>query len=89
MRIQVVGKRWNLKFVPRLTSVYGNCQSPNTRGKQIRVLAALRGQKRLEIIVHELLHAASWQLDEEFVSEAACDIAKVLWDLGYRCDKDV
>jgi hypothetical protein len=35
-------------------------------------------------VIHELLHAAHWDLDELAVEETAEDLARVLWKLGYR-----
>ena len=75
------GKRWLFQFVPNLfgqLGEWGSCDSPGTPGKSIRVDAGLRGQKLLETLVHEQLHAAYWDLDEEAIHEAARDIAKNL-----------
>lgn len=43
-----------------------------------------RGRSGLELLIHELLHALNPQLSEEAVTEQACDIARVLWALGWR-----
>lgn len=83
MRVQIMDKRWTLRFVPNLAN-YGECQAPGTADKQIRILSTLRGKQRLTILIHELLHASNWHLDEQFVTQAAEDIAGVLWRLGYR-----
>lgn len=37
-----------------------------------------------EDYIHELLHACSWDLTEEWVEESAHSIMNVLWDQGYR-----
>jgi hypothetical protein len=52
--------------------------------KSIRVDASLAGEERLEVLLHELLHAAGWPIDEGFVTNFAADAAHVLWRLGYR-----
>jgi hypothetical protein len=44
----------------------------------------LRGEERLEVILHELIHAADWRLDESFVEPFAADAAAALVRLGYR-----
>jgi hypothetical protein len=35
-----------------------------------------------------MLHAAMPDLDEDAIYETASDLAKVLWDLGYRGEWD-
>jgi len=81
--VTLCGKRWQLRFVPRLNAD-GECDAPGHVGKAIRIAARLRGQRRLAVLIHEMLHACGWPLDEEFVDQAAHDIAHVLWRLGYR-----
>jgi hypothetical protein len=39
-------------------------------------------------LIHELLHVENWSLDEEWVEHAAEEIARVLWDQGYRYVED-
>lgn len=38
----------------------------------------------LETAIHEALHACSWKTEEEKVEQTAKDIARFLWNLGYR-----
>lgn len=65
--------------------VYGFCDDPKWDGDRvIAIHRRLRGKRRVEIIVHELLHALFWHLSEGVVEEAARDIAEVLWKFGYR-----
>ena len=52
--------------------------------KRIVVDSRLRGEHRLEVIIHELRHAADWGRDEGFVDQESKDLARVLWRLGYR-----
>lgn len=77
------GKRWQLREVPRLNAD-GECDAPTTRGKAIRIAARLRGERRLEVLIHEMLHACNWTIDEDHIAQTAADIARVLWRLGYR-----
>ena len=51
------------------------------------VLDRLKGQDRLSVIIHELLHSCYWDMDEEAIHHPAEDIARVLWRLGYRAEK--
>lgn len=83
MQVSVQGKRWNLRF-PRLQTARGDCDSPDKPNKQIRIDARLSGEERLEVIIHELLHAGGWHRSECYVEQEAKDIARILWRLGYR-----
>ena len=83
MRIAILGKRWRLRFAPNLAN-RGDCDPPQQPGKEIRISTALRGEERLEVILHELLHCASWHIDENFVEAFSADAARTLWRLGYR-----
>lgn len=85
MNITVRGKRWKLVF-ERLRDAWkcwGMCDAPTTRGKRIRIDSRLTGQHRLEILLHEILHAAHWDASEELVAEFAEDAARILTQLGY------
>jgi hypothetical protein len=62
----------------------GDCDSPETPGKEVRVSSALRGEERLEVVIHELIHASGWHIDESYAEQFAADVARVLWRLGYR-----
>lgn len=42
----------------------------------------------LDTLIHEVLHAAYWDLDEQAVGEAASDITGILWKLGWRYRHD-
>lgn len=87
MRLDLCGKRWQLIFVTRLgegNGHDGSCDSPNVKNKAIRIKVDLHGRRRLEVFIHEMLHACSWNLDESFVDRLAHDISHALWRLGYR-----
>lgn len=60
------------------------------RGKKFRVYVdpKLTGRDRLDTVIHESLHVALWHAEEEWVDETATGIAKLLWELGYRCEKE-
>ena len=83
MRIRILNKRWRLRFAPNLAN-RGDCPGPAAKHKEIRVLSGLRGEERLEVLIHEMLHAAGWHIDEAFVEQFARDVARALWRLGYR-----
>lgn len=81
--ITLLGRRWRLRRV-RGSKDFGACDPPEAPRKEIRVRASLRGMAELDTLLHELLHACNWTLDEDHVDRSASDIAKTLWRLGYR-----
>ena len=83
MRIRILDKLWNLRFAPNLANL-GDCDPPTRPNKEIRVRSTVAGEQRLDVLVHEMLHAAGWHIDEEFVDRFASDLARALWRLGYR-----
>lgn len=48
------------------------------------VEADLNKRIGLETAIHEALHACSWKTNEEQVDKTAKDIARFLWNCGYR-----
>jgi len=68
----------------RLRAHRGDCDSPRRKNPEIRISNALRDEEELEVLIHECLHAAYWDLCEDAVRDPAADIAKILWDWGYR-----
>jgi hypothetical protein len=87
IRIKILGKVWRLRFAPNMAN-RGDCDPPQQSGKEIRVSSALRDEERLEVLIHEFVHAAGWHIDETFVERFARDAARALWRLGYR-DQEV
>ena len=83
MIVHLMGKRWRFRF-ERLRGNPGDCDSPTTPSKSIRVDSRLRGERELEVILHECRHAADWGQSEEYVAEESRDVARILWRLGYR-----
>lgn len=66
---------------------HGDCDSPDTPNKEIRIQAGLKGRLKLEALLHEMLHAADWSKDEEWIHYTAADIARELTKLGYTDGK--
>ena len=86
MRIKVGNKYWSLVFTELDENTGGECDSPDTKGKQIRISTDLQREEELEVVIHELLHASDWSKDEEWVEEIAQDISNVLMRLGWKKD---
>lgn len=58
-----------------------------TEKRTIAIDKRLKGLDRLETIVHEVIHVQNPKWPEIMVEGKAAEIAKILWDLGYRhCD---
>lgn len=87
MFVTILGKRWRLRFTP-LKVKDGSCDPPDGSAKEIVVESRLKGRGKLDVLIHEMLHAANWHLDEAFVAQCASDMARVLWRLGYRCESE-
>lgn len=86
------GRRYRLCFRSPLRYqgrlVRGLCDPPDARNKAIYVDSRLTGEARLEVLIHEILHACDWYRDEEWVGPVARDAARALWRLGYRGPDD-
>jgi len=92
MRFKIMGKWFNLIFgKPPLHPFYGRVRGLtriDTKPRLVEVDDKLHGEERLEVVLHELVHAAGWHIDEEFVERFAEDTARLLWRLGYRNVKE-
>lgn len=90
MIVSLLSRRWKLVFRPlgRIKfdgeGIRGYCSSPDQPNKTIEIDSRLEGEEELEVLLHEMGHAANWSLSEEHITQQSRDIAKVLWRLGYR-----
>ena len=83
-RITIKGRRFELRCV-RMKTCYGQCDHPNSVRPEIRINSRLKGGvKLMDTLIHESLHASNWDLSEEFVTQFAEDMSRILWRLGYR-----
>jgi len=84
--------RYRIVLCSRLGSddnpVYGECSDPNSKSPMIRYHVCLKGMRRLDVLIHEMLHACFWDIDEEGIEESASDIARALWRLGWKLDHE-
>lgn len=81
-KVTIRSKRWNLRRGN--IKDRGYCESPDSKNKSIVISRNLTGEELLEVLIHECLHAATWDSSEQMVSETAKDIARILHRLG--CD---
>jgi hypothetical protein len=66
----------------------GLADEPGATDRTIQIRNSLTPARKLDVLIHEMLHIAYWDLSEEAISEAATDIARVLQFLGYRQEPD-
>jgi hypothetical protein len=85
-RTKVNGRLWRVIETParEMGTDWGRCDHPPGRNPTIQIRRTLRGVRHLDTLVHEVLHAARPELDEEAVDTTATAIAKALWRAGYR-----
>lgn len=89
LTVTIMGRRWTVELdSTRLpVTARGECDAPTVAGKEIRLRRGLHGEERLEVLLHEALHAAAWhQFDEEWVTQLAKDLARLCWRVGLRWD---
>lgn len=84
--VVIRGKRYKIVAKRLPIGIGGQCDSPATKGREIRIRKRLGIEMLLENLIHETLHAAAWDLDEEAVVETAEAIAKVLLRAGISID---
>ena len=75
---RIRGKMYDVVEVRNLKAD-GECDPPTQAGKQIRIASRCKGVRRLVVLLHEGLHAALWDLDEEAVTEIAEDLGRMIW----------
>ena len=84
----VAGARWLVRFCRLKGQAAGWAYLPDHKSpklpRKILIDERLKGRAKLETIIHEFLHVCFPQVSEEHITEAARDIAKALWALGYR-----
>lgn len=72
------GREYHLMF----GDLDGNCDTDTKLWMIIE--RDLNKKVGLETIIHEALHACCWAKSEKITAQAAKDIARFLWNLGYR-----
>ena len=76
------GKKYHLMF----GALDGNCDTDNKLWLIIE--RDLSKRVGLETAIHEALHASMWSKSEDIVGRTAKDVARFLWNLGYRTNND-
>jgi len=87
MRCRLRGKWWTIARRRMRGRKVGECDSPaNSAPRYIYLKPSLKDKELLETLLHEMLHACLWDLDEDAVIEVSADIASSLWSDGWRRD---
>jgi hypothetical protein len=79
------GHRWLWRYSPLKGDADGWTEPAK---RKVLINSSLKHRSRLECEIHEGLHASmgTFVVSEEAVTQAASDIAKILYSLGYRLD---
>lgn len=86
MKVRICWKYWELVVTDVPGEDWGECDPPDLKHKQIRIDKRVvnDSMKLMDTVLHEMLHAAVWSLDETYVEDYATVAARVLHKLGYR-----
>ena len=91
-RITLRKRSYRVVLVSKLGSeenpIYGDCSNPNIPNRTIRYLSGLKGEKRLDVLIHEMLHACFWDISEESIEESSSDVARALWRFGWHMNDE-
>lgn len=81
-RYIIAGEKWLWRYSSLKGSADGWTEYST---KKVLIHEKLKGKPRLECELHEGLHASLGPaISEEAITQAAADLAKILWSLGYR-----
>lgn len=85
-RTRINGRTWRVQFLEAraMGKAWGLCNHPPGRHPTISIRRSLTEPAMLDTLVHEVLHAARPELDEEAVDSTATAIAKALYRAGWR-----
>lgn len=90
MILTILGKRYKLRFVHskelKRGELIGDCDKPTAKQKEIRLWCGLKKHPRelMKILIHECTHAADWGKDEEWITQFAEDLERILYRIGFR-----
>lgn len=89
---KIAGFKWLWRYTRLRGGANGWTYLPDPKKprdpRKILIDDRLKGRLRLEIEAHEAMHALFPQISEETITDAARDVARILWALGYRIDDE-
>ena len=77
------GKKFKVSLEDRLDG-YADAPENADVSRELWINPDLVGERRLDVCIHEALHACHPYMGEEDVAETARDIARFLYRMGYR-----
>lgn len=88
---RIAGKRWLWRYTRLRGSAAGWTFLKDPKNPKVKEKILLddryKGRARLDLEIHEFLHAANPTQSEEHVAQQATDLARILWALGYRLNE--
>jgi hypothetical protein len=75
------GRRFKLKDCQAPDA---ECSDPNSSHRYIAIPVKGDTLGDLTVIIHEMIHAAFWDVDEDIVNQTGYDFARALWKMGWR-----
>lgn len=85
-RVKIGPRIWRIRFMEAraMGRDWGRCDHPPGRHPTIEIRRSLNELNTLDTVIHEVLHAARPELDEEAVDKTAASIARALYQMGWR-----
>lgn len=80
-QVHIGDRRWRIEHCKCPPDRDGDC---NWELRRIRVHQTLRGVDLMRVLIHELLHARFWDLDESAIDECGEVLSAVLDAEGFR-----
>ena len=82
------GKRYRILW-RKARLAQGSCDSPKTPASNRNIFVNPNGTEkdRINVLIHETIHACVWNLDEDTVKQTADDITNFLYKCGLRFEK--
>jgi hypothetical protein len=56
----------------------GSCDCPKIENPTIKIKKSLGEVEKLEVLIHEILHACFWDMDEQAIDESAVSISEII-----------
>lgn len=84
-QVHIGDRRWRIEHAKCPADRDGDC---NWDLRRIRVHRTLRGVDLMRVLIHELLHARFWDLDEAAIDECGEVLSAVLDAEGFRQPDD-
>ena len=78
------GRKYDINI---MGTIDGITDVPRSTILSLVICTDLETKRGLETAIHESMHACNYMKREESVKQAAKDIARFLWRLGFRYDR--